>query len=154
MTNDVSTLAFICLAPYTIQLMWLGIFQDRHLSHLKEHSGEKSEKCYQCDFTCSDSSSLKMHMKIHSGEKPNKCNECDYACSQASELKNHLKNLTNATDMTMHFPGQAIWGVVWKHHGGEKSNKCNQCGYASSHASNLKTNVKKLYSGEKSNPRI
>ena len=30
-------------------------------------------------------------MKIHSGEKPNKCNQCDYAFSQADNLRSHLK---------------------------------------------------------------
>ena len=84
-----------------------------------------------------------MQMETHSGEKQNKCNECAYACSQASELKNHLKNLTNATNMTKHFPGQAFWGVAWKHtEEGGKSNKCNQCGFAPSHVNNLKINVK------------
>ena len=33
---------------------------------------------------------------------------------------------------------------------GEKSNKCNQCSYASSHAGHLRTH-KKTHSGEKSN---
>ena len=37
-----------------------------------------------------------------------------------------------------------------KMHSGEKSNKCNQCNYASSHASALKTHLK-IHSGEKSN---
>ena len=90
-------------------------------SHLKAHSGEKSDKCYQCDFTCK---------------------ECAYACSQASELKNHLKNLTNATNMTKHFPGQAFWGVAWKHTEEGGNQISNQCGFAPSHVSNLKTNVK------------
>ena len=98
--------------PTQIQLMWLGNFQDRSFEESFESTQwRKSDKCYQCDFTCSDSSSLKMHMEIHSGKKLNKCNGCAYACSQASELKNHLTNLTNAANMTMHFPGQAFWGV-------------------------------------------
>ena len=124
--------------------------QNMEITRTKTKNVIKMNKCNQCNYASSHKGHLKVHMKIHSGEKTNKCNECDYSCSLASELKNHFTNLTNATDMTMHFPGQAIWGVVWKHHGGEKSNKCNQCGYASSHVSNLKTNVK-MYSGEKSN---
>ena len=32
----------------------------------------------------------------------------------------------------------------------DKSNKCNQCGYASSHAGNLRKHLK-MHSGEKSN---
>ena len=39
----------------------------------------------------------------------------------------------------MHHLGQAIVGHIWKKHGGEKLNKCNQCDYASSRACCLKT---------------
>ena len=34
---------------------------------------------------------MKDHLKIHSGEKPNKCNQCDYATSHAGHLRTHLK---------------------------------------------------------------
>ena len=37
-----------------------------------------------------------------------------------------------------------------KNHGGEKSNKCNLCNYASSHTGHLRKHLKK-HSGEKSN---
>ena len=37
-----------------------------------------------------------------------------------------------------------------KTHSGEKQNKCNQCDFASSHADNLRTHLK-MHSGEKSN---
>ena len=37
----------------------------------------------------SDLGQLRTHIKIHSGEKPNKCNQCDYASSQAGNLKTH-----------------------------------------------------------------
>ena len=58
--------------------------------HLKTHSGEKSNKCNQCDYASSRAGDLRAHLKTHSGEKPNKCNKCDYASSQASNLKRHL----------------------------------------------------------------
>ena len=60
-------------------------------THLKTHSGEKSNKCNQCDYASSYVSVLKTHLKMHSGEKPNKCNQCDYASSQASHLRTHLR---------------------------------------------------------------
>ena len=42
-------------------------------------------------------------------EKSNKCNLCDYASSRESALKAHLeKSQTNATNATMHLPGQVI----------------------------------------------
>ena len=76
------------------------------------HSGEKSNKCNQCDYAYFRASDLKKHLKMHSGEKSNKCNQCDYAYFLASDLKKHLKM-----------------------HSGEKSNKCNQCKYTSSQVS-------------------
>ena len=75
-------------------------------------SGEKLNKCNQCDYATSHAWYLRKHLKIHSGEKPNKCSQCDYASSQANNLRRHLKT-----------------------HTGEKANKCNQCDYASVHAS-------------------
>ena len=40
-------------------------------------SGEKSNKCNQCDYASSWAGNLRTHLKMHSGEKPNKCNQCD-----------------------------------------------------------------------------
>ena len=80
--------------------------------HEKTHSGEKSNKCNQCDYAYFLASDLKKHLKMHSGEKSNKCNQCDYVYFRASDLKKHLKM-----------------------HSGEKSNKCNQCKYTSSQVS-------------------
>ena len=36
------------------------------------HSGEKSNKCNQCDYASSYASNLRAHLKTHSGEKSNK----------------------------------------------------------------------------------
>ena len=47
------------------------------------HSGEKSNKCNQCDFASAYASALRAHFKKHSEEKPNKCNPCDYVTSHA-----------------------------------------------------------------------
>ena len=56
----------------------------------------------------------------HSGEKSNKCNNCDFASSYVSGLRKHLectvaKSQTNATNVTLHSLRQAIWGRIWKH---------------------------------------
>ena len=87
--------------------------------HLKMHSGEKSNKCSQCDFTCSQPFNLRRVLKMHSEKKSNKCNQCDYASYQEGNLRRHLKT-----------------------HSGEKPNKCNQCGFASFLAGNLRRHLK------------
>ena len=60
--------------------------------NLKTHSGEKSNKCNQCDFASSQAANLRRHLKMHSGEKSaNKCNQCDFVTAWPQALKNHLK---------------------------------------------------------------
>ena len=54
--------------------------------HLKIHTGEKSNKCKQCNYASLYASDLKVHLKTHSGEKANKCNQCDYASSYAGNI--------------------------------------------------------------------
>ena len=89
------------------------------------HSGEKSNKCNQCDYASSQAGHLETHLEMHSGEKSNKCSQCDFTCSQAFNLRRHLKT-----------------------HNGEKPNKCNQCDFALSQAGNLRAHFK-THSGEK-----
>ena len=57
------------------------------------HSGEKSNKCNQCDFASSYASALRAHLKTHSGEKSIKCNQCDYASMQVEESQEEIKRL-------------------------------------------------------------
>ena len=54
-------------------------------------SGEKSNKCKQCNYASSDLGNLRTHLKMHSREKYEKCNQCDYASSRAGNLRIHLK---------------------------------------------------------------
>ena len=121
--------------------------------HLKIHSGEKSNKCNQCDYASSYASSLRRHLKTHSGEKSNKCNQCDYASSQASNLRTHLKthsgektNKCSQCDYACSNPSALRTHL--KTHSGEKKNKCSQCDYASSQTSDLRKNMQ-IHSGEK-----
>ena len=96
-------------------------------TNLKTHSGEKPNKCNQCDYASSRADHLRQHLKTHSVEKPNKCDQCDFSSFEVGNLMQHLKT-----------------------HSGEKSNKCNLCDYAYSHAGNLRIHLK-THSGEKSN---
>ena len=68
---------------------------------LNTHSGEKTNA------TIINSGDLRRHLKAHSGERSNKCNQCDFAFIQAGNLRPHLKlrverSQTNATDVTLH----------------------------------------------------
>ena len=71
---------------------------------MKIHSGEKPNKCNQCDYASSQADNLRSHLKKHIEEKSNKCNQCKFGCSDPSSLRSHMKL-----------------------HSGGKSNKCNQC---------------------------
>ena len=94
-----------------MQHMWFCLFSGGNLRrHLKTHSGEKPNKCNQCDFASSQAGDLRRHLKMHRGEKPNNCNWCGYAFSVPDNLRRHKV---------------------------EKANKCNQCDNVSS--SHLKT---------------
>ena len=48
-------------------------------THMKTHTGEKSNKCNQCDYAASQGVHLMTHMRTHTGEKLNKCSLCNYA---------------------------------------------------------------------------
>ena len=45
----------------------------------------------QCGFASSHPSSLKTHLKMHSGEKSNKCNQFDFASFRVDVFRTHLK---------------------------------------------------------------
>ena len=119
-----------CLFIFNSVICYLPIKSDTSSMDLdseeKRHSGETSNKCNKCEYTCSSAGDLRTHLKTHSGEKPNKCSQCDYASSQAGHLRTHMIR-----------------------HSGEKSNKCNQCDYASSNAGDLRRHLK-THSEEKS----
>ena len=80
----------------------------------------KSYKCNQCDYASSHTGHLRTHLKTHSGEKLNKCNQCDlHLLVQMGwwHIWKHtvVKSQTNATCVTMHPLMQVIWGDIWKH---------------------------------------
>ena len=83
--------------------------------HTIIHSGEKWNKCNQCDFASvlADHLTTHMIMKTHAGENLFKCNQCDYASVGAGDLREHLKmhsgkKSQSATNATMHQFRQVI----------------------------------------------
>ena len=94
--------------------------QASHLrSHIKTHSGEKLNRCDQCELSFARTSTLQDHKRIHSGEKPNKCDQCDFSTSRATTLKIHNRM-----------------------HTGEKPYKCNDCEFVCVSSSNLHHHMK------------
>ena len=70
-------------------------------------SGDRSNKCIQCDFSSVHARALRIHMKIHTLGKINQCNQCDFATVQAGNLRRHLKahsgeKLKNALNVILH----------------------------------------------------
>ena len=74
----------------TLENYDVGLIEE-NVREKKTNSGEKSNKCNQCDYASSRADVLRRHLIIHSGEKPHKCNQCDYTSSRASDLRRHLK---------------------------------------------------------------
>ena len=57
---------------------------------MKTHSGEKPNKCNQCEYSSVEASKLRIHLKRHSGEKTSKCNQRQYPCVEAGDLRKHV----------------------------------------------------------------
>ena len=111
---------------------------------------EKSNKCNQCDYACSDPSALRIHLSIHTGQKPYKCNQCDSASVDAGHLRTHMKihsgiksNKCNLFDHACSHLSSLRRHL--KTHIGKKTNKCNQCDFASNRAGNLRSHILKKY---------
>ena len=69
-----------------------GVSMEELIVHMmRKHTGEKPNKCNQCNYTCTRSVDLQSHMKTHTGEKPFNCNLCSKAYSFKSGLTNHFK---------------------------------------------------------------
>ena len=122
-------------------------------TRLKTHSGEKSNKCNQCDYASSWANNVRTHLKTHSGEKPKNVTDVPIPlCRKVTWghiwKRTVVKTHTNVTNATTPFIRKVIWGHIWKKHSGEKSNKCNQCDFSSSRVGNLRRNLKTHY-GEK-----
>ena len=61
-----------------------GVNVDIHLLSNTYNVGEKSSKCF-------DRNSLRKHLKTCSGQKLNKCTQCDYTMSHTGNLRIQLK---------------------------------------------------------------
>ena len=68
-----------------------------------------------------------------------------------TNVKKMIDNVIKSIEYDQNSSSRAgDFGIILNTHDGEKSNKCNQCGFASSQAGNLMKHLK-THSGEKSN---
>ena len=92
--------------------------------HFKIHSGEKFNKCKQCNFVSVQARSLKRHTRTHTGERSYNCTTCDFSSVRESTLRTHIRT-----------------------HTGERPYKCNQCDFPFSLSTDVEgglTHVKKI----------
>ena len=57
----------------------------------EKNSGEKSNRCNQCDYASSQADNLRSLLKTCIEEKSNKWNKCEFGCSDPSSLRSHMK---------------------------------------------------------------
>ena len=76
-----------------MQSMWLSLFSGRQFKETFEEAQWRKVKQMQhmrlCVFVWK---SFEATFKTHSGEKSNKCNQCDYGYSYNGHLRQHTKN--------------------------------------------------------------
>ena len=65
----------------------------RHMLRKHPNSTPAKYECEYCGHTSVRRSELNNHLKMHTGEKSNKCNQCDYASSQAGHLRTHMRKV-------------------------------------------------------------
>ena len=94
-------------------------------ARLKTHSGHKSNKCNQSDFSSIGADNFRRHLKTHSRDNCSKCNLCDFAFILAGNLRGHSK-------LTLE----------------KKSYKCGHCDYASVRADQLKAHLETHFGGK------
>ena len=96
-----------------IQSVWLCIFSNMQFQNiLKKIQWTKVKKCNLCENAFSYTGALRTHLKTHSGYKSNKCNQCDFdllkqAISEHIEKHTMDKSQTNVINVKMYLLKQA-----------------------------------------------
>ena len=117
----------------------------------KIHSGEKSNKCKQCEYAVLHAYHSSEHLNTHRKEHFHKCEQCDLAFL----IQEILGRICKRTDKCNHCKyAQYQTGNLrtqMKMHSGEKLNQCNQCDYVYSDPSTLRTHLKRREKSNKCN---
>ena len=69
------------------KIVKMNQYSDNLRRHLKTHSGEKSFKCNQCNYTSVLAGNVRKLLKIHSREKSYTCNRCDFPSVHSYDLQ-------------------------------------------------------------------
>ena len=131
-----------------MQLVWLCVYIHISFEDTFDNSQwEMSGKFNPCDYASSQATHVRRHLKKNAQWKNNKQMWpvwLMHSLWQAiwGDIWKHTveKNQINVNSVTLHPLRQAIWKDICKHRG-EKSNKCNECDFASAQADNLRIHV-------------
>ncbi|XP_066471494.1 tigger transposable element-derived protein 1-like isoform X2 [Tiliqua scincoides] len=117
------------------------------------YMGEEAHKCFTCEKTFADESSLACHHRIHLEKKPHKCSECKKSFARKRLLIAHERIHTGMTsyrclECGKYFADKSTLVGHHRTHTGEKPFKCPVCGKSFALNSTL-TRHQRLHTGEK-----
>ncbi|XP_077597957.1 uncharacterized protein LOC144213389 [Stigmatopora nigra] len=120
---------------------------------LKNPSGDKLCKCFQCGKTFRKNSSLKIHTRTHTGEKTFSCSVCGQRFTREGHLISHARTHTGEKPFSCSVCGQRFTqkgslNIHARSHTSEKPFSCSVCGHGFTQKGNLKRHTR-THTGEK-----
>ncbi|GAB0089162.1 zinc finger protein OZF-like [Sergentomyia squamirostris] len=119
----------LCICPTCGKI---SHYLTQHLSHMRNHTGEKPFECGYCGRAFKERNTLKSHMLVHTGEKPYKCDTCDALFRQSAHLRRHIRSHTGEKPYKCmvcekSFSERSILTTHMRTHTGEKPFHCRLC---------------------------
>ena len=94
----------------------------------------------KCDYASLCTGNLRAHLRIHSGDRPNKCSQCNLTSVNAGHFSTWVKSYKYNQHIFCVCSGKSIKGS-FEIYTQEKSNKCKQCDYAQIQAGNFMIHI-------------